>query len=322
MNLKEKRIIVTGAAGFIGSTLTDELLEQGAEVVGIDNLYSGNIEYLHNAMKHDNFEFQKGDIRDLNFLMTTFEDADLIYHLAAFISISQSIKMPELCNDINVNGTLNVLNAARKRNVEKIIYPSSASVYGDTPNLPKKEDMVRAPISPYGVSKLACEAYMQSYHQVYGLKTTTLRYFNIYGPRQNNSSESGVIAIWLGNIFRNEDLPINGDGKITRDYIYIKDVIRANLMVAEQEVPGEIINIGSGSPISLTELAELILKITNKKNLKIKYTVPRPGDIINSYTDTSKAKKLLKFEPKFSQEEGLKDYLNWINNTSGKNYGV
>jgi len=319
MNLNEKRVIVTGAAGFIGSNLTDELLEQGAEVVGLDNLHSGRIVNLNDAMKHDKFEFYKGDIRDLHFLMKFFEDVDLIYHLAAFTSVSQSIKMPELCNDVNINGTLNVLNAARKKNVDKIIYSSSASVYGNTSTLPKKENMARVPISPYGVSKLACEAYMQSYHHVYGLKTTTLRYFNIYGPRQIDSPNSGVIAIWLGNIIRNEDLSINGDGKISRDYIYIKDVIRANLMAAIHKVPGEIINIGSGTPISLTDLANMMLRIANKKNLKIVYRDPNPGDIINSYTDVSKAKSFLKFEPKYNQEDGLKDYFNWYNNTSGTN---
>jgi UDP-glucose 4-epimerase len=321
MNLKGKRVIVTGAAGFIGSHLTEELLEKGAEVVGIDNLYSGNIEYLHDAIENSNFKFHKGDIRDLNFLLKLFEDIDIIYHLAAFISISQSIKMPELCNDINVNGTLNVLNAARKKNVEKIIYPSSASVYGDTPTLPKREDTLRKPISPYGVSKLACEAYMLTFYQVYGLKTSTLRYFNIYGPRQTDSSESGVIAIWLGNIIRNENLTINGDGKITRDYIYIKDVILANLLAAEQDVSGEIINIGSGTPISLIDLAKLMLRIAKKNNLKIIHQDPRPGDILNSYTDTSKAKNFLEFEPKYTQETGLKDYFNWYNKIYGTNLG-
>ncbi|MFX0075682.1 MAG: GDP-mannose 4,6-dehydratase [Candidatus Hermodarchaeota archaeon] len=321
MNFEGKRIIVTGAAGFIGSHLTEELLEKGAEVVGIDNLYSGNIEYLHGVVENPKFKFHKGDIRDLNLLLKLFEDIDIIYHLAAFISISQSIKMPELCNDINVNGTLNILNAARKKNVEKIIYPSSASVYGDTPILPKREDTLREPISPYGVSKLACEAYMLSYYHVYGLKTITLRYFNIYGPRQIDSSESGVIAIWLGNIIRNEDLTINGDGKITRDYLYIKDVIRVNLLAAEQDASGEIINIGSGTPISLIDLAKLMLRIANKNNLKINFKDPRPGDILNSYTDILKAKNLLHFEPKYTQESGLKDYFNWYNNTYGTNLG-
>ena len=153
--------------------------------------------------------------------------------------------------------------------VEKIIYASSSSVYGDTPTLHKREDMRRLPISPYGVAKLACEAYMQVYHQVYGLKTTSLRYFNVFGPRQKDSTYSGVIAIWLGNIIRNEDLTIFGDGTNSRDFTYIKDVIQANLMAANYDASGEIFNIGAGSPISLTELANLILKITNYLNLNL-----------------------------------------------------
>ena len=317
MDFKEKRIVVTGAAGFIGSNLTDSLLKQGAEVIGVDNLYNGRMENLDEAFKHDNFKFHKGDIRDLNFLLDIFESIDIVYHLAAFTSVPQSVKMPENCNDVNVNGVLNVLNAARRMDVEKIIYASSSSVYGDTPTLPKREDMRRLPISPYGVAKLACEAYMQVYHQVYGLKTTSLRYFNVFGPRQKDSTYSGVIAIWLGNIIRNEDLTIFGDGTNSRDFTYIKDVIQANLLAAKNDVSGEIFNIGAGSPISLTELAKLILKITNKENLKIIYTEPRPGDIIHSYADISKVKKLLKFEPKYNQEQGLKEYFKWYNNKYG-----
>ncbi len=322
MNIKEKRIVVTGAAGFIGSNLTDSLLGQGAEVVGIDNLFNGRVENLDEAFKHDNFKFHKGDIRDLNFLLDIFEGIDIVYHLAAFTSVPQSVKMPENCNDVNVNGVLNVLNAARRMDVGKIIYASSSSVYGDTPTLPKREDMRRLPISPYGVAKLACEAYMQVYHQVYGLKTSSLRYFNVFGPRQKDSTYSGVIAIWLGNIIRNEDLTIFGDGTNSRDFTYIKDVIQANLLAAENDVSGEIFNIGAGSPISLTELAKLILKITNKENLKIIYTEPRPGDIIHSYADISKAKKALIFEPKYNQEQGLKEYFKWYDNKYGMNLNV
>ena len=311
MDIKEKKIVVTGAAGFIGSNLTDSLLEQGAEVIGIDNLFNGRLENLDQAFKHDNFKFHKGDIRDLNFLLDVFKDVDIVYHKAAFTSVPQSVKMPENCNDVNVNGVLNVLNAARRMNVEKIIFASSSSVYGDTPTLPKKEDMCRIPISPYGVAKLACEAYMQAYHKVYGLKTASLRYFNVYGPRQKDSTYSGVIAIWLGNIIRDEDLTIFGDGKNSRDFTYIKDVIQANLLVVKQDVAGEIINIGAGSPITMTNLAKLILKLTHKEHLKINYTDPRPGDILHSYADINKANRMLKFEPKYSQESGLEDYLKW-----------
>jgi len=319
MNIKEKRIVVTGAAGFIGSNLTDSLLEQGAEVVGIDNLFNGRMENLDEALKYDNFKFLKGDIRDLNFLLDAFESIDIIYHLAAFTSVPQSVKMPENCNDVNVNGVMNVLNAARRMDVEKIIYASSSSVYGDTPTLPKREDMRRLPISPYGVAKLACEAYMQVYHQVYGLKTTSLRYFNVFGPRQKDSTYSGVIAIWLGNIIRNEDLTIFGDGTYSRDFTYIKDVIQANLLAAKQDVPGEIFNIGAGSPISLTNLANIMLKITNREHLKINYKDQRPGDIIHSYADISKANRLLKFEPEYNQENGLKEYFKWYDDKYGTN---
>ncbi len=319
MEFTGKRIVVTGAAGFIGSNLTDSLLELGAEVIGIDNLFNGRLENLDDAFKRTKFEFHRGDIRDLNFLLDIFKDSDIIFHLAAFTSVPQSIKIPQNCNDVNANGVLNVLNAARRIDVEKIIYASSSAVYGDTPTLPKKEDTCRIPISPYGVAKLACEAYMQAYHQVYGLKTTSLRYFNMYGPRQKDSTYSGVIAIWLGNIIRDEDLTIFGDCKNSRDFTYIKDVIQANLLVVKQDLAGEIFNIGAGSPITLTNLAKIILKLTDKEHLKIKYTVPRPGDILHSYADISKANRLLKFEPKYNQEMGLEDYFKWYDQKYGTN---
>jgi len=314
MNFKGKNILVTGAAGFIGSNLTYELLKLGANVIGIDNLFNGRIENLEEILENKFFKFLKGDIRDFNFLLEIFKDIDIIYHEAAFTSVPQSILMPESCNDINVNGTLNILNAARKMDVEKIIYASSSAVYGDTPSLPKKEDMPRIPISPYGVSKMTCEAYMQAFHHVYGMKTVSLRYFNVFGPRQKDSPYSGVIAIWLGRIIDNKDIIIFGDGEQSRDFTYVKDVIQSNLLAAEHDIPGEIINIGAGSPIKLTELAYLMLKLANKENLKITYSDPRPGDIIHSFADISKAEQLIKFQPKYTQEEGLREYFTWYRN--------
>ena len=269
MELKDKRIVVTGAAGFIGSNLIDRLLELGAKVIGIDNLYNGRIGNLEEASRNSNFTFYRGDIRDLNFLIDIFKDVEIIYHQAAFTSVPQSVIMPGNCNDVNVNGTLNVLNAARKCDVSKIIYASSSAVYGDTPTLPKREDMPRVPISPYGVAKLACEAYMEAYHNVYGLNTTSLRYFNVFGPRQKDSPYSGVIAIWLGCILRNEDLVIFGDGENSRDFTYIKDVLEANILAANHDTAGEILNIGAGSPITLTELAKIMLRLANKEFLNI-----------------------------------------------------
>jgi UDP-glucose 4-epimerase len=197
------------------------------------------------------------------------------------------------------------LNAARRRDVSKIIFASSSAVYGDTPILPKKEDMPRIPISPYGVTKLTCEAYMSTFYQVYGLKTISLRYFNVFGPRQEDSPYSGVIAIWLGRILKNMELIIFGDGKQSRDFTYIDDVVRANLLATESRVFGENLNIGAGSPISLINLAELMLNITNKQDLGIQFSDPRPGDILHSYADIQKAKNLISFEPSFTPEEGL-----------------
>ena len=311
MNFKGKNVLVTGAAGFIGSNLTLELVDLGANVIGFDNLFNGRIENLKEILENRSFKFIKGDIRDFNFLLEVVEDIDIIYHMAAFTSVPQSVLMPESCNDVNVNGTLNILNAARKRDIEKIIYASSSSVYGDTPTLPKKEDMQRLPISPYGASKLACEGYMQAFYQIYGLRTIALRYFNVFGPRQKDSPYSGVIAIWLGKLLNNEELIIFGNGEQSRDFTYVKDIVHANLLAAEQDISGEIINIGAGSPITLSNLAKLMLKLTKKEKLKIIYKDNRPGDILHSYADISKANKLLNFQPKFNQEEGLKDYFSW-----------
>ena len=171
--------------------------------------------------------------------------------------------------------------------------------------------MLRIPISPYGVAKLACESYMQVFYQVYGLNTISLRYFNVFGPRQKDSPYSGVIAIWLGRIIKNKNLIIFGDGSQSRDFTYIKDIIDANILAAENNRSGEILNIGAGSPIKLLDLAKLMLKLTNKEDLKIIFDPPRPGDIIHSFADISKAKEVLKFQPKYNQEQGLRDYFNW-----------
>ncbi|MFX1500602.1 MAG: NAD-dependent epimerase/dehydratase family protein [Promethearchaeota archaeon] len=311
MTLEDKRILVTGAAGFIGSNLTDKLLNLGANVIGIDNFFNGRLENLDKAFSNKNFQFYKGDLRDFNFLLDIIKDIDIIFHEAAFTSVPQSVIMPESCNDVNINGTLNILNAGRKRDIEKIIFASSSGVYGDSPSLPKKESMPRIPISPYGVAKLACEAYMQAFYHVYGLNTLSLRYFNVFGPRQKDSPYSGVIAIWLGKLIKNSNLIIFGDGYQSRDFTYIKDVIQANILAVETKVSGEILNIGSGSPITVLDLAKLMLRLTNKEDLKIIFDPPRAGDIKHSFADISKAKEVLKFRPKYNQEQGLRDYFKW-----------
>lgn len=308
--IKDKRILVTGAAGFIGSNLVDEFLAQNAIVIGIDNMFNGRMENLQKALKNPNFRFYKGDVRDLTMLLNRTKDIDIIYHEAAFTSVPQSIEMPELCNDVNVNGTLNILNAARIRDVKKVIFASSSSVYGDTPTLPKQEMMRTDPISPYGVSKLAAEAYLVSYFRVYGLNTTALRYFNVFGPRQKDSPYSGVIAIFLSKILNGQNPVIFGDGTQSRDFTYVKDVITANILAAEvPEAAGKVFNIAAGKPISMTELTETMIKLCKKPNLKILYDKPRTGDILHSFGDLTLAKKILNFTPKYDAVSGFKAYL-------------
>jgi len=313
LDFKGKRILVTGAAGFIGSNLTDILLKQGAEVIGIDNLSYGRKKNLHEALKNPNFTFYIKDIRDNNFILEICKEINIIYHEAAFTSVPLSIKKPLDCNDVNVNGTLNILNAARIRDVEKIIFASSCAVYGDNPNLPTKEDMICMPNSPYANSKLAAESYVILFHKIYGLNTISLRYFNVYGPRQKDSPYSGVISIWLGKIHRNEDLIIYGDGEQMRDFIFIKDVVAANLLAGmKKKIFGEILNIASNLPITINKLANIMRKVCGKENLKVQYTNPRLGDIEYSYGDISKAQEILNFEPKYNLESGLKEYYDWF----------
>lgn len=313
-SIRDKRILVTGAAGFIGSNLTDELLKIGVDVIGIDNLFNGIMENLKEALKNPNFSFHKVDIRDEKKILDICKDIDIIYHEAAFVSVPESIKDPIKCNDININGTLNLLECGRKLDIDALVFASSGAVYGETDLLPMKEKNVALPLSPYGASKLACEHYLHSYFKIYGLNTIALRYLNVYGPRQIISPYSGVIAKWIGRINRNEDLIIYGDGEQLRDFIYIKDVIEANLLAAtsKDSIGGENFNIGIGNPININYLANIMKQQTNSEHLKIIYTEARIGDIRDGTTDTSKAKKILKFKPKYSIENGIKDYLEWL----------
>ena len=209
--LKDKNVLVTGAAGFIGSNLVDALLADGARVVGLDNMFNGRMENLDAASASSRFTFAKGDVRDLDFLLDIMKGIDVVYHEAAFTSVPQSIKMPQLCNDVNVGGMVNILNAARIRDVKRVVFASSSAIYGDSPTLPKHEQMPLHPISPYGVSKMAAEAYCTAYHHVYGLETVSLRYFNVFGARQKDSPYSGVIAIFLAKILQGESPTIFGE---------------------------------------------------------------------------------------------------------------
>lgn len=311
MNLNDKKILVTGAAGFIGSHLTDQLLEEGAIVCGIDNLSENDMENLQTALKNPNFTFKQGDIRDREFLESVMNKIDVIFHLAAFTSVKQSVLLPEKCNEINVTGTLTLLEIARKFKVKKFVYSSSAAVYGDTEILPVSEDIPAKPKSPYGISKLTAEQYVLLYNELFGIQTTALRYFNVYGPRQKLSEYAGVILIFLENLRKNQDLTIFGDGNHTRDFIYISDIVCANIQAAKGSQGGEMFNIATGIQTSIRQLAETLIALRVDQKSKIIHKEAFAGDIIHSYATIEKARTLLDFQAKCKFKNGLRILMDW-----------
>jgi len=310
--MKNKKVIITGGAGFIGSHLAEELAENN-EVIVIDNLSTGKLGNIKHLLNDKKIIFKKGDIRDLNFLKKEFEGTDYIFHQAAVVSVPKSVEDPVPTNEVNLNGTLNVLIAAKNCDVKKVVFASSCAVYGDNTNLPLKEDMPPRPLSPYAASKLAGEYYCQVFTEVYGLPTVSLRYFNVYGPRQDaNSDYAAVIPKFIKRVLENKPPIIYGDGEQTRDFIFVKDIVKANIMAAEGNATG-IFNIASGKQISIEELAMQIIKTAGKnRNMKPIHEKPRPGDIRHSAADISKAKAKLNFQLEYSLEEGLEEILGWF----------
>lgn len=308
--MKDRNVVVTGGSGFIGSNLT-QVLSRENQVTVIDDLSTGYLENIQNLIDSHRINFIKGSITDLNLLHKTFKDVDYVFHEAAIPSVPRSVKDPVRSNYINVNGTLNVLVAAKDNGVRKVVYASSSSAYGDAPTLPKKEDMKPCPLSPYAISKLAGEYYCQVFTEVYGLHTASLRYFNVYGPRQDPTSEyAAVVPKFIINISNDKSPVIYGDGEQTRDFTFVHDVINANILAAESSTIG-IFNIAGGKRISINGLAKLIMKITGKE-LELTYENSRPGDVEHSLADISKAKEKLNYEPKFDLIDGLKEAVKWF----------
>lgn len=308
--MKGKSVVVTGGAGFIGSNLVSALVKYNTVRV-IDNLSTGYIKNIKNFIKNTQVEFVKGTITNINFLRRTFKDIDYVFHLAAIPSVPRSIINPIKSNYTNINGTLNVLVASRDNNVKKVIYSSSSSVYGDTPSLPKKEDMKPLPLSPYAVGKLTGEYYCQAFTKVYDLSTICLRYFNIYGPQQDKLSEyAAVIPKFITSISNDKSPVIFGDGEQTRDFTFVKDAVNANILAAASKETG-VFNIAYGKRISINDLAKSIMNITGKK-IKPIYKEPRSGDIRHSLADISKAKRKLGYVPKIEIKEGLEETIAWF----------
>jgi len=298
------KIAITGGAGFVGSHIAEELSkEKDNEVVILDDLSAGKTENI----KSLDVKFVKGSVTDLDLLEKVFKNCGCVFHQAAICSVSESIKDPIASNNVNVNGTLNVLLAAKECGVEKVVCASSSSVYGDTSELPKREDMLPTPLSPYAATKLVGEHYCKVFNEIYGLKTVSLRYFNVYGPRQDPVSEyAAVIPRFIACVRNNQSLVIHRDGTQTRDFVFVKDVVKANILAMKSNATG-VFNIGSGRETSINELAKLITD-SLCKNLKVVYEEARKGDVKRSLADISKAKDKLGYEPTYRLEEGLKLY--------------
>lgn len=300
------KIVITGGAGFIGSNIA-EVLSKDNEVIVLDNLSTGK---RRNTTDLD-IKFVEGSITDLELLQTIFKDVDYVLHQAAIPSVPRSIKDPIASNNANINGTLNVLVAARDRSVKKVIYASSSSVYGDTPKLPKREDMTPNPLSPYAVAKLTGEYYCNVFNDVYGLKTVALRYFNVYGPKQDPYSDyAAVIPKFVSKISGDKPPVIYGDGLQTRDFTFVKDVVAANIRAMRSDATG-VFNIASGSRITIQELAELVMKLMDK-NLSVALEEPRKGDVKHSLADISRAKAAFDYEPGYRLEKGLEETIRWF----------
>jgi nucleoside-diphosphate-sugar epimerase len=311
------RYLVTGGAGFIGSNLVDELVRRGQEVVVFDDLSSGKEENL--AAVRGKIDLRVGSITDLAAVRSACNGVDYVIHFAARTSVPRSVADPLETNHVNIDGTLNVLVAARDAKLRRFVFSASSSAYGESAKLPKTETMPSAPISPYGVTKLAGEVYAQVFGHAYGLENTSLRYFNVFGPRQDPSSQySGVLSRFMLAVIRGESPVIYGDGEQSRDFTYIANVVDITLRACE--VPGAsglVMNGGTGARITLNQVLKLLEKITGKK-IQAKYEPPRVGDIKDSQADISLARKVLGYQPLIDFEEGLRLTWDWYASTYQK----
>ncbi len=314
MSLRDVQVLVTGGAGFIGSNLVDRLMEEGAFVRVIDNFSSGMRYNIQQWIGNERFQLIEGDIRDQALVNNAVCGVSLVFHQAAIVSVPLSVEDPRLVTDVNVMGTLNLLDASRRAGVERIVVTSSAAVYGDQEKMPISETAETKPLSPYGASKLAAEEMALSFNRTYGLSTTILRPFNIYGPRQRGSAYAGVITVFLQSAFSNRPLIIEGDGKQTRDFVFVDDVVECNIRAARiTKADGRVYNIGSGNRIAIEELARLIIEVTASQS-DIVHGSPREGDIRDSQASIERASSELDYRPRVSMREGLRKTAEWIRN--------
>ena len=311
-----KSALVTGGAGFVGSALVRGLLcREGVErVVVADSLLTGNEANLSEV--RDSIEFHVADARDLEVMEGLFQGVDVVFHQAAIPSVPRSIEEPDLTHDVNVNGTFNVFRAAQKSGVRRVVYAASSSAYGDQPDLPKKESMLPSLRSPYAIQKLVGEYYARIFWEVHGLETVSLRYFNVFGPRQDPSSPySGVLSLFCAALLGRRAPTIFGDGEQSRDFTFVDDIVRLNLLAADApRATGNVYNGGTGSRHTLNQVWELLQRLEGIE-ITPAYGPPRAGDVKHSQADLTAARRDLAYEPRVSFEEGLRRTLQWYRET-------
>ncbi|MBT2163193.1 SDR family oxidoreductase [Zobellia barbeyronii] len=316
----EYNILVTGGAGFIGSNLCEALLKNGNKVVCLDNFSTGKHENIRPFLRNENFTFIEGDIRELDDCETACENVDYILHQAALGSVPRSINDPILSNEVNVSGFLNMLVAARNAKIKRFIYAASSSTYGDSEVLPKVEEQIGVPLSPYAVTKYVNELYANVFSKTYGIETIGLRYFNVFGKRQDpNSAYAAVIPKFTTQLINHESPTINGDGSFSRDFTYIDNVVEMNvraLLADNQEALNTVYNVAYGERTSLNELIELLKQYLNPydsiiKNIEVNFGPERLGDVPHSLASIDKAKKKLGYSPLYDIKSGLKSAMDW-----------
>lgn len=302
------KVVVTGGAGFIGSHIVEYWVNQNADVHVLDDLSSG---YKRNVEQFD-ITFHQGSITNKELVNKVLDGADYVHHLAAMISVPQSVNDPFGCVEINIVGLLNILEAAVNHKVKKVIHSSSAAVYGENPESPKRTDMRPMPKSPYGITKLDGEYYLDAYNQNFGLGAVSLRYFNVFGPRQDpNSQYAAAIPIFIQKALKNEPIVIYGDGEQTRDFIFVKDVVQVNVLAATSDIRTGVFNVGNEKSITINELAKLVISETGSSS-KIIFEKERAGDIKHSLSSISTTRELLGFNPEHDLIDGLKETIHYF----------
>ncbi|CAL2082959.1 SDR family oxidoreductase [Tenacibaculum sp. 190524A05c] len=318
--LNNKKILVTGGAGFIGSNLCDKLLGLGSKVICLDNFATGKRRNIEHLFDNTNFHFIEGDIRNIEDCQKAVEDVDYVLHQAALGSVPRSIKDPITSNDVNVGGFLNMLVASRDAGVKRFVYAASSSTYGDSESLPKVEDNIGKPLSPYAITKYVNELYADVFSKTYGLETIGLRYFNVFGRRQDpKGAYAAVIPKFVSLLMKGESPTINGDGNYSRDFTYIDNVVQANLLALsskDSDAINTVYNVAFGERNTLLDLVKYLKEFLsefdkNIQNIKVNHGPTRVGDIPHSLASIKKAKQKLKYNPKYSLQEGLKESVKW-----------